>query len=115
MPTTSWSPLVRVPFTWRSKASAGGQLEHPSEVNSSTSTTFCAGAPPAICACRAKARERAIPAAIGPDCLLMDPPAAHKTRTPAGELQAFSGLGCFIGAGLRNRDISTAETTYLRD
>src|ERR1700742_3176112 len=48
MPTTNWPPLVWLPLTSFSRASAGGQLEHPSEVNSSTSTVFCADALPAI-------------------------------------------------------------------
>src|SRR5882757_3804115 len=50
MPTTNCPPLVWLPFTSFSRASAGGQLEHPSEVNSSTSTAFCANAPVAISA-----------------------------------------------------------------
>jgi len=44
MPTMSWSALGRVPSIWRSKASAGGQLEQPSEVKSSTRITFGKGA-----------------------------------------------------------------------
>src|SRR5882757_5349337 len=50
MPTTNCPPLVWLPFTSFSRASAGGQLEHPSEVNSSTSTAFCASALVAISA-----------------------------------------------------------------
>src|ERR1700678_4498140 len=83
MPTTNWSPAVRLPFTCRSKASAGGQLEHPSEVNSSISTTFGAGPSTAVCACRATVSAMAIPAKIR---LYMDPSAARKTRIPAEEL-----------------------------
>jgi hypothetical protein len=38
MPTINCPALVFVPSICRSNASAGGQLEHPSEVKSSTST-----------------------------------------------------------------------------
>src|SRR5271156_3602617 len=48
MPTTNSPPLVWLPFTSFSSASAGGQLEQPSDVNSSTSTAFCANPLPVI-------------------------------------------------------------------
>src|SRR3984957_7575039 len=57
MPTTNCPALVWLPFTCLSNASAGGQLEHPADVNSSTSTVFCASALAVISA-------RTIPAAI---------------------------------------------------
>src|ERR1700722_12949228 len=57
MPTTNCPALVWLPFTCLSNASAGGQLEHPADVNSSTSTVFCASALAVISA-------RTIPTAI---------------------------------------------------
>src|SRR5450432_2516009 len=44
MPTIHWPAAVRVPLICLRRASAGGQLEQPSEVKSSTRTTFGRGA-----------------------------------------------------------------------
>ncbi len=78
MPTIHCPPLVWVPFTCLSNASAGGQLEHPSDVNSSTSTALLRHGrlrPAAPCA---------MPAAILLSCLYISPSAAHETHMQAG-------------------------------
>src|ERR1700735_1375568 len=79
MPTIKPPSGVTVPFTCRSNASAGGQLEHPSEVNSSTSTVFWADILTAM-------STMATPAATVLTRLYIDSPAAHETHLRAGRL-----------------------------